>query len=413
MIHFRHEHDSRPLAEQQSDRYEALTLVRWDKPLNASKWGYYPYYQIGAEWFSEGEEAVVVTTKERLENIDFLRLFSGCFFSDLSFDKFSEIYTLHPSQPTIEAKGLDSVVSLLVIVHFLAVVSRLKSLKRGYVEREENIKKVKGRINLMQNERKNILMRRFDRIYCNFAEYTEDIPENRIIKKALIFSQRYLRRLAQGKPQEGRLLGQLQHALSRFEKVSDQATLREITGVKSHKLFRDYAEALRLAKQVLRHFDFNITNTAVTSHRVIPFTIDMSLLYEHYVYGLLHQAYGSKILYQQPGVTGFPDFLYTGRDFPSILDAKYIPKYENSRISPENIRQLSGYTRDLNLLRKLGYKDIEETTPLVAVPCVIIYPREAAKALNPFFGNSLKSLCRYAEKDLLQFYKICVPLPVV
>ena len=45
----------------------------------------------------------------------------------------------------------------------------------------------------MTNERKNIAVKRFDRVFCDYDEYTADIPENRLIKKALLFSKRILK----------------------------------------------------------------------------------------------------------------------------------------------------------------------------------------------------------------------------
>ena len=51
-------------------------------------WGYYASYVIGAEWIDENE-ALVVTTKRGMEEIDFLAMFMTCFSSNLSADAFS------------------------------------------------------------------------------------------------------------------------------------------------------------------------------------------------------------------------------------------------------------------------------------------------------------------------------------
>ena len=40
-------------------------------------WGYYASYVIGAEWIDENE-ALVVTTKRGMEEIDFLAMFMTC-----------------------------------------------------------------------------------------------------------------------------------------------------------------------------------------------------------------------------------------------------------------------------------------------------------------------------------------------
>ena len=149
------------------------------------------------------------------------------------------------------------------------------------------------------------------------------------------------------------------------------------------------------------------------NENVPPFRLDMSLLYEHYVYGLLYDAYGDKISYQYKGKTGFPDFLYCSSSFKAILDTKYIPKYENVSLDNNVIRQLSGYSRDIPILRHLGYDEINEESPVPNVPCVIIYPKEGDDVMNPFVKKKLRELCTTPVRKLARFYKICIPLPVM
>lgn len=95
--------------------------------------------------------------------------------------------------------------------------------------------------------------------------------------------------------------------------------IREVNQIKGHKLFNDYQEAIRLAKIILRHFDYNIAKANNTEGTVPPFVVDMSLLYEHYVYGLLYEAYGNKIAYQYKGITGYPDFCIFQKIFKLYL----------------------------------------------------------------------------------------------
>lgn len=334
------------LSIEQNDRYERLSLVRWDKPMDNSPWGYYASYMIGAEWIDE-KEALVVTTKRGMEKIDFLTMFMTCFTSDLSVEAFSEIYNIDSEAPTIYAPSLKGVLSPLIVLHFLGVVSRIRSLKKSYVHYSENLKKVKGHIKVMKNERKNIAVKRFDRVFCDYNEYTTDIPENRLIKKALLFSKQILRPVIENHQSGTKVNIMLSRALTMFENVSEDVQIREVRRMKGHKLFSEYNEAVRLAKLILQRYDYSISKTSKEEEYVSPFTLDMSLLYEHYVYGLLREAYGNRILYQCEGETGFPDFLYCSSGFRAILDTKYIPKYETASLDNYVIRQLSGYSRDL------------------------------------------------------------------
>lgn len=400
------------LSIEQNDRYERLSLVRWDKPMDNSPWGYYASYMIGAEWIDE-KEALVVTTKRGMEKIDFLTMFMTCFTSDLSVEAFSEIYNIDSEAPTIYAPLLKGVLSPLIVLHFLGVVCRIRSLKKGYVYYSENLKKVKGHIKVMKNERKNIAVKRFDRVFCDYDEYTTDIPENRLIKKALLFSKQVLRPVIENHQSGTKVNIMLLRALTMFENVSEDVQIREVRRIKGHKLFSEYNEAVRLAKLILQRYDYSISKTSKEEEYVSPFTLDMSLLYEHYVYGLLREAYGNRILYQCEGETGFPDFLYCSSGFRAILDTKYIPKYEATSLDNNVIRQLSGYSRDLPILKKLGYKDIDEDSPIPNVPCIIIYPKDGDDVKNPFKNRELKDLCKTPVRKLARFYKICIPLPVM
>ena len=400
------------LSIEQNDRYERLSLVRWDKPMDNSPWGYYASYMIGAEWIDE-KEALVVTTKRGMEKIDFLTMFMTCFTSGLSVEAFSEIYNIDSEAPTIYAPSLKGVLSPLIVLHFLGVVSRIRSLKKDYVHYSENLKKVKGQIKVMKNERKNIAVKRFDRVFCDYDEYTTDIPENRLIKKALLFSKQILRPVIENHQSGTKVNIMLLRALTMFENVSEDVQIREVRRIKGHKMFSEYNEAVRLAKLILQRYDYSISKTSKEEEYVSPFTLDMSLLYEHYVYGLLREAYGNRILYQCEGETGFPDFLYCSSGFRAILDTKYIPKYETASLDNYVIRQLSGYSRDLPILKKLGYKDIDEESPVPNVPCIIIYPKVGDDVKNPFKNRELKYLCKTPVRKLARFYKICIPLPVM
>lgn len=392
------------LRVSKEEKYDRLELVKWCKRTDNPSEAYYASYKIGAEWIDE-QESLIVTTKHKMEQIDFVRMFMTCFTSDLSLASFSTIYKIYIDKPSIKAPALQSVVSPLLVLHFLGIVSRIKELKKGYVSRSENLKKVKGRISILKNERQNIAIRRYDRVFCEYDEYSADIPENRLIKKALLFSQRLLQGLNEQSAAVAKL--RLNKSLALFSEVSDKVEIKQVKRLRAHKLFTNYNEAIRLAKLILRLFDYNISKVGSHEGKVVPFWLDMSLLYEHYVYGLLHEAYRERITYQFKGEMGIPDFLYKSKEYKAILDTKYIPKYDEKSLDKDVVRQLSGYGRDLRILTHLEYKDVSP------IPCIIIYPKEGKRKNNPFLGNNLRMLCGESLKDLLEFYKIEVSLPTI
>ncbi len=400
-------------SEDSDCRYNNLRLVSWTQHPLSGKWAYYASYIIGAEWI-DNEEALVVTPKRGVENIDFLEMFMTCFSSDVDVDSFSRIYSVELDGKPIASPALAGVLSPLVILHFLGVLQRIKTLKKDYVTVERNIKKVKGHIKILKNERVNVAFKRFDRIHCEFDEYTEDIPENRILKKALLYSRQVLSMMGKNHQSYAKIAQIISRSLAMFANVGDEVIINEVGESRVHKLYKDYREAIRLAKVVSGFYDYSINRKAECLNMVIPFTIDMSLLYEHYVYGLLYEAYRKDIDYQYQGKTGFPDFLFRSEKFRAILDTKYIPKYSGQPVETYIIRQLSAYARDLKILRRLGYEDIDESCMLPAVPCVIIYPIEDSGYMrrNPFLDHDLESLL-VKEKGLVRFYKISLLVPMI
>ena len=374
-----------------------------DKPV-VTESGYYASYVIGAQWFDAAKTMpLVVTTKHGCDRIDFLKMFSVCFNSGIEAKEFSKIYAVDMDAPRIKAPELKSVLSPLIVAHFLSIVKDIvkRGLKKDYVQREENLKKVRGRIDISRNERMNILKKRYDKVFCRYQEYSEDTLENRLIKKALLFSQQVL--LVAGMSDS---LLSLQHTihecLSAFSNVSDQIEVWEVKAIKHHKIFREYDDAVKLAQMILHRYDYSITNITTAEEEYCPvFWIDMAMLYEHYVLGLLREAYGSKIHYQLHGYTGYPDFVCYSPML--VMDTKYIPRFGSGNIDAYIARQLSGYCRD---------KRIFSTKPETNVPCVVIYPKEGEPE-NPFKNKRLEDFLKEEDRCLWNFHRVAVPLPTL
>lgn len=364
--------------------------------------GYYTSYVIGAQWIDE-QESLVITPKVGCDRIDFLHLFSGCLQSGIEAKALSKIYEIDLDQPRIKAPELQSVLSPLIIVHFLSVVREVlrAGLKKDYVQREENLKKVKGHIAILRHERTNVLRKRPDKVYCRYQEYSVDIPENRLLKKALVFSQQILSTLPLGASRTS-LEHALHQCLSAFAHVGDEIEMSELKHFKYQKLFRTYSEAIRLAQMILRRYDYSLTNIESKEEAYPVFWLDMSLLFEHYVLGLLREAYGDKVKYQAKGHTGRPDFIC--HDPILVMDAKYIPRFNGGgKINSYIIRQLSGYARDRKLFKEL---------PSQPIRCLVIYP-ELGKAENPFLGKAIEELLLEEEETAWGFYRFAVPLPTL
>lgn len=362
-------------------------------------------YIIGAQRV-DGEELVILP---KMKNIDFMRMFSVCLDSDQSPEEFSKIYDIDvDAKPIITKTNISLYLTPLLVVHFLMLMKRITSrgLRSDYIDRNENLKKVKGRIDIRNNERKNVIYKRYDKVYCNYSERSLNTPENRLFKKTLMICKRYVNRMVNHElyPE---LFNRINVCLSAFENVDADIELQELRNTKRNALFRDYDSAVKLALSILKRLDYSVTNVDADSQLTPVFWIDMALLYEHYVYGLLHNAYGSAIKYQHSGWFRWkPDFLHLGEKL--IMDTKYMPDLIYNGPSGDIVGQLSGYSRVSSFTDALGVDN--ETV----VPCLIIYPYESETANSYHFNTEIKLLDQATPiAHLIKFYKLGVPMPIV
>lgn len=367
-------------------------------------------YYIGADWLT-AKKAVVVIPK--MQDIDYISMFMSALKKSQSASYFSKFYGIEFSKPKIESKALDCILTPLIVIHFLTAVCRLleKGLKKGYIIREENLQaKIKGKVMMSQQYAKNIVNGRKGRMMCVYQEYSEDIPENRLIKKALLYIKRVISNMQslQMHKMSFEINKMFNKSFAAFIHVSDDIDVSSVRSIQKNKLYGDYGEAIRLAKLVLKRYDYSIDNIQSDCKLVPPFWIDMSRLYEVYVYNLLDEAYPHQIKFQVEGnYRTAVDFLKM--DEKLIMDAKYKPYYgsSNSRII-DDIREISGYARDEKILEELGVNQ-DDSVP----NCLIIYPQiEDGDMIKLNGGNSilLEAKCIDGFK---RFYKVCIPVPKV
>ena len=393
------------------------------------------HYYIGASWFIKDKCAFVVKPKV---DVDYIKLFMTALElnSENEAAYFSNYYYIDFEKPAIKTNALDNVITPLLILHYISLLRHLVSrgLKKGYVVREENLQsKVRGRILLQRHLTKNVFAKREDRVFCRFQEFTEDIPENRILKKALSFSVRFINQLPSFKSHLQELTPQLSMFGSAFENVSEDVTIAQVAKANAGKIFRHYESAIKVAKLILRHFDYSIDNASETAQSVRPFCIDMPRLYEMYVLSLLRKAYGDQIQFQVKGSHKTQvDYIKKSENERLIIDAKYKPQYnEGNRGIINDIREISGYARDEKILKALGWRPELDSENGKSFPkCLIIYPdpktkleheegeredHEMTEMKDGFQKEGILSDSEHVRKipGFKDFYKITVPLPTI
>ena len=408
---------------------EYLGIVKDGESLKA-------HYYIGASWFENEECAFVVKPKVV---VDYIKLFMTALEmnSENEAEYFSNYYHIDFEKPEIKTESLNCVITPLLILHYISLLKHLVSrgLKKGYVVKEENLQsKIRGRFLLQKHLTKNVFAKREDRVYCRFQEFTEDIPENRILKKALLFSVRFINNVPNFRNQTEEF-EKLKKALSlitpAFENVSEDVSIAQVSKINAGKIFRHYESAIKVAKQILRHFDYSIDNTSEKNGFVRPFCIDMPRLYEMYVLGLLRDAYPGQIKFQVAGRCKTKvDFIKNGGGEKLILDAKYRLCYNKEKPTNvlEDIREISGYARDEKILKVLDWKPEDGCKKEYYFPkCVIIYPDKSAKFENDpeYKDDECEEISAFNRDGIIKenskikeipgfvgFYKIAVPLPV-
>ena len=389
------------------------------------------HYYIGASWFVENEYAFVVKPKV---DVDYIKLFVTALEmnSENEAEYFSEYYHIDFDKPAIKTESLDDVITPLLLLHYISLLKHLVSrgLKKGYVVKEENLQsKIRGRFLLQKHLTKNVFAKREDRAYCRFQEFTEDIPENRILKKALSFSVRFINSVPSLKSRMNDLKRHLSFIIPAFENVSENVTIAQVSKVNAGKIFRYYEATIKVAKMILRHFDYSIDNVSGNVQQVRPFCIDMPRLYEMYVLSLLRKAYPGQIKFQVDGRCKTKvDYIKNGGGEKLILDAKYKPRYnEGNQGILDDIREISGYARDEKILKALNWNPEEEYEKGNYFPnCVIIYPDKSIKldAESGYIDGDCVEISAFNSIGILGdtrikiipgfkgFYKIAVPLPI-
>lgn len=386
-----------------------INLIRYEFNPAENRDGFYSYYRIGAEWLDEDQTRSIVVTP-KITNIDFIDMFMTCLQTAESTDRFSSIYDIDFAAKPIHSCVLSSILSPLLVIQYLVTMKRISThgLRKGYVVRNENLGKIKGRIDIRRNEMHNTINGHRERVFCRYDDYSVDTPENRLLKKALVVSYNMISMMADHHAYVA-LSAMCNHCLSVFSEVKDVYD-GNLPIIKANKLYYDYNLALRFAIMILRRQEMSITkrNEALTD--IVPvFRVDMALLFEHYVLAKLRKTFGyQSIIYQAKGGNRFvADFLISKGKFKAIVDTKYINGEGGNTVAKgDYVKQLSGYARDKSLLQALGIEcDDEDRVPII--PCILLYPSTKNMELTE------KALLDYKLDNTIKFYTAKLTIPTI
>ncbi len=254
----------------------------------------------------------------------------------------------------IKVKQEQDLITPLIIVSFLQLLTIIvkKGLRKSYYKVERNVYgKIRGKIVVSKTIKQNLFRNKNLSTYCAFEEFGVDSPENQILKKALLFSIKYLKSFNTSENKFDTLINYISPA---FKSVNSNITTPEIKHFKEDNFFPEYKRGIELAKIIIKRFGYNINSiTANQEINVYPYWIDMPKLFEFYVLGILKENFGrNDIIFQFNANYGELDYLRITEGKELVIDAKYKNLYASNNYDIKDIRQLSGYARDKKRLQK-------------------------------------------------------------
>jgi 5-methylcytosine-specific restriction enzyme subunit McrC len=378
-----------------------ITKRTEEKPVYHLELGYF----IGLDWLEVNKTALHVVSKinDDSQEVDFVNmLFSALKHPDISKD-IKELFVVKWNQPTIEITQKQDLLTPFLVVEFISLLKQIvrKGLKKSYYKIEQNLQgRVKGKVQVSKTIKQNLVKNKNLYTYCSFDEFGINNKENRLLKKAVQFIKRYL-------PTYTKLIDHrdLQNTFNyinpAFVGVSDTIDITEIKNTKTNVFYKEYEQALHLAKLILKRFGYNISNTVKETVQSPPFWIDMTKLFELYVLGLLKDRFHNQVKFQFKHYGNELDYLLNTEHYQMVIDAKYKLKYISGKHDTD-IRQVSGYAR----LKKV-YEDLNKNQGDV-IDCLIIHPDQ--NGLDNLLEVNLK---QKEVKHYNDVYKLGVKLPLV
>lgn len=278
-------------------------------------------------------------------------------------------------EETAEFDELDQVLELVAAYFVGLVEERLeRGLYRAYVEQEENLGVIRGRIAFVQDTRNNLILRH--RTYCRYSELLWDIPENQVLR----FVAHALAGWNFGVETTSRL-----HSVDhRMDEVSRPRFVpTDLDRFAYHRLNADYEPMHRLCRLFLEEMSLSEEQGRETLN---GFLLDMNDLFERFVTeALRRESKGWEVSDQESGYLGRrprtggsgwrdairirPDIvLRRGGTVGAVLDCKF-KRTSSDSFKHHDFYQVTSYCTALNTGRgaliyprsELDLEQIDET----------------------------------------------------
>lgn len=351
----------------------------------------------------------------QLKEIDFLKMLLDLYAGDIKENLLQDLVVIDWKTKRIPVNQNQDQLTPFLVVQFLQLLKKIvkKGLKKSYYYIQENLNsRVKGKILIGQQLKKNVFQNKMTSTYCQYQVFGEDNFENRFLKKVFRFTSSYIdnnKSVFKGN------LAEVQHLLNycrpAFEHIGEEGEEYKLKNLKQNSFFKEYIDAIKIGQFILKKFSYNITQTSQKKVETPPFWIDMPRLFELFVYQNMLRANSqlkNKIHYQFATYGNELDILVSDEEHQMVIDTKYKMHYIHGQIH-NDIRQVSGYARLKKVRRKLNVNDDRN------IDCLIIYPDlENGLNIKDLTLENIKNSFEENEiKAYHKIYKLGVKLPVI
>lgn len=369
-------------------------------------------YFVGVDWIIENELPIYIQPKLNGDQseVNYVRMLFDALQQSENFNHLEHLCEIHFDKPNIKIDQTQDLLSPLLVIQYLQLLKRIvqKGLKKSYYPVVKNLNaRVKGKILVNATIKNNHTKNKMLYTYCKYDEFGVNTIENKVLKKALLFSQKVIQNIKGVNPEQLQAL--YSYIQPAFYLVDDEVEIEELKTIKPNSLYKEYKQALKLAKFILKRYGYTISTVHPVEIQTPPFWIDMSKLFELYVFAKLKELFPLKgeVEYHVKTNRQELDFIINSKDktCQMVVDAKYKPQYKDGNISKEDIRQVSGYARMKSIYKELEMEDKHNEV----IDCLIIYSDQKSKT-----KDFVKDNFEYVPEDnYVKFFKIGIELPIV
>lgn len=370
-------------------------------------------YFVGVDWLEQEKIALYVEPKMNANEteIDFIKILMDSFCYVENLEHVEGIFHIEYEKPWINIQQKQDILSPILIVQFLHLLKKIvqKGLKKSYYRVTENLdSRVKGKILVAQQIKQNLAKNKLTKTICSYQEFGVNTPENQLLKQVLSFVSSYIHQNKSvfGNEQMG-LQNIIGHCLPAFENVEVIKNNHQKLYSSKNPFYKEYEQAIKIGEYILKRFSFNISKTAENNIATPPFWIDMSKLFELYVFGKLKEVFKEPqaITYHDKYLGGKEtDILIKVEGYKCVVECKYKPRYENGTIDLGDKRQLAAYVRMKSVYKRLGVSYDK------LIPGVFIYSHQ-----NSSSDISASQLFHFENRinEYIHFYKLGIKLPIL